>query len=369
MAATIVTRALAPRATTWLAPAAAAIGLWSLAPTLAALATTVPPLQLTALCMVAAWAVTAPLQAWQRRGRQSAGPMSLVTLLTAAALMPGAVGFYLAALRHVPAAEAALIAYTWPLLFTVTVELLTTRRIRPGVLAGCVIAFGGAAAVMQPEGGAAIGVQVGHGLALASGLCWVGFSLLARQAGSGLNASMAHVFALAAALSLLGHGLVETALWPLPAELMIWIALIGAGPYGLAFVCWQAALRHGPGAVVGTLAYSVPVLSTGVLIAAGMAAFDWRLPLAAVAVALGCLLSLPRSPRQSSQETARPRRMARVTHCTRSLQAAALRAALPVIHICRLAILTLILVRRAAHTARGRGRRGGLQPFTLRRAF
>lgn len=282
----------------WLLPACVAIALWSLAPTLAALASRVPPLQLTALCMAVACAASAPLL--RQAGTVDASPAAvpLRQLLAAAALVMGAVAFYLAALRHVPAAEAALVAYTWPLFLTIAVELITTGRVRPGVVAGCVMAFGGAAALLQPDDGMALQPDPGHGLALASGLCWVGFSLLARRGQASLNRAMARVFALAAALALAGHVVLETALWPIPGDVMAWIVFIGVGPYGLAFVFWQLAVQRGPGAVVGTLAYSVPVLSTIVLIVAGMAAFDWRLPLAGLAVAGGCLLGAgPRLPR------------------------------------------------------------------------
>jgi drug/metabolite transporter (DMT)-like permease len=38
--------------------------------------------------------------------------------------------------------------------------------------------------------------------------------------------------------------------------------LMGLGPFGIAFYCWDVALRYGDSRVLGALAYLTPVLST-----------------------------------------------------------------------------------------------------------
>ena len=67
-----------------------------------------------------------------------------------------------------------------------------------------------------------------------------------------------------------------------------WLAL---SLYGLAMAAWDLALRKGPTALVGSLAYAVPVLAALFLVLAGIAAPDWRLSLAAVLVVLGSLVA------------------------------------------------------------------------------
>ena len=64
---------------------------------------------------------------------------------------------------------------------------------------------------------------------------------------------------------------------------------LGLGPYGVAMVAWDKALRWGHASLVGSLAYGVPVLAALLLVIAGMSVLDWRLPTAAVLVVVGCL--------------------------------------------------------------------------------
>ncbi|WP_340638737.1 hypothetical protein [Vreelandella lionensis] len=54
-------------------------------------------------------------------------------------------------------------------------------------------------------------------------------------------------------------------------------------------VAWDKALRFGQASLVGSLAYGVPILAALLLVLAGVSVFDWRLPTAALLVAVGCL--------------------------------------------------------------------------------
>lgn len=279
-----------------LLPAAAAVMLWSLAPVLADLATRIPALQLTAMCLGVAALATWPAAriGWGRtraripRGIAAFGPL----------LVLGAVGFYFVALRRAPAAEAALIAYTWPVLFVVAAELATYRRVGAPALAGSALAFGGAAIVLAPGSVSGLPAWDGYLFAFGSGSCWAAFSLLARGQRQPLAAVMPRLFAIAALWAAIGHVLLEVTLWPLPVGLMLSIAAIGAGPYGFAFLLWDAALRGGRSTTIGTLAYAVPVLSTLLLIVTGSAVADLELALAAAAVVAGsAVASRKRLPR------------------------------------------------------------------------
>lgn len=212
--------------------------------------------------------------------------------------MLGAVGFYFVALRRAPAAEAALIAYTWPVLFVVAAELAAHRRVGAPALAGSALAFGGAAIVLAPGSVTGLPAWDGYLFAFGSGSCWAALSLLARGQRQPLAAVMPRLFAIAALWAAIGHVLLEATLWPLPVGLMLSIAAIGAGPYGFAFLLWDAALRGGRSTTIGTLAYAVPVLSTLLLIVTGSAVADLELALAAAAVVAGsAVASRNRLPR------------------------------------------------------------------------
>ena len=279
-------------------PAAVAVGLWSLAPVLAELARAVPPLQLTAMVVAVATVATWPVGRLLGKRRDDLGAVPMHTWVAGPLLVLGAIGFYFVALRLAPAAEAALVTYTWPILFVIVAELVQVRRVRIHSVAGTALAFGGAAIMLlRPAGGMGDPSWAGYACAFASGTCWAAFSLLARQQPVPLAGIMARLFALAGLWALTGHALVERTLWSLPSDEIASVALIGLGPYGLAFVAWDAALRRGRSATVGTLAYAVPILSALLLIAAGMASLDWRLVVAALAVATGCAVASRRPAR------------------------------------------------------------------------
>ena len=54
---------------------------------------------------------------------------------------------------------------------------------------------------------------------------------------------------------------------------MQWLAILGLGlgPVGLAFYVWDYGVKHGDIRLLGVAAYAAPVLSTLILIAAGVA--------------------------------------------------------------------------------------------------
>lgn len=91
--------------------------------------------------------------------------------------------------------------------------------------------------------------------------------------------------AVATCASLIMEG---TFIMPQGETLLAGIAL-GLGPYGIAMVAWDKALRFGQASLVGSLAYGVPILAALLLVLAGVSVFDWRLPTAALLVVVGCL--------------------------------------------------------------------------------
>lgn len=272
-----------------IAAAIFAVVLWGIAPVLVEIAEQLPPLELAALCLAAAAATTAPAT---RQGRYH-GPPPVKVWLLAPPLIVGALAFYFAALRLAPPAHAALVTYTWPVMFVIAAELCSRGRLRPAVITGVALAFAGAALVLSGQAGGGLnGIPwIGYGSAVASGLCWAAFSLLASRADRPLGPCLPRLFGLAVLWAAVGHALVEHTVWPPSPEVAGWVLLIGAGPYGIAFVAWDRALRLGPPATVGSLAYAVPIISATLLVVTGAAAPEWRLPVAAAAVMAGCVIA------------------------------------------------------------------------------
>ncbi len=199
---------------------------------------------------------------------------------------------YFSALRLAPAAEAGLIAYLWPLLIVLLSGLLPGEKLRGGHLVGGLLGFAGAALIIA-GGGAGFDPAAlpGYGLALLCALTWSGYSVLSRVLGSAPTSSVA-VFCLGTAILSGGlHLAFETPQWPDSG--LGWAAAIGLGlgPVGLAFYVWDIGVKHGDIQVLGTSAYAAPLLSTLVLVIAGVTAPSWGLAFAAFLITGGAVLA------------------------------------------------------------------------------
>lgn len=273
-----------------------AVMLWASAPLLVATAHSIPPFQLTTIALISGAIAVLPMSLRGRHRRQSvriSWKWKLVIFGLVPLLVLGAVGAYLIGLGMAPTAEASLITYTWPVMFILISQWLFHRRIALPVIAGALIAFSGAALLLAPEAlnNGFSGNMAGYGLALLAGVCWALYSWICQATPVAIAPVMPGLFLLAGA----GAAAAETVsgsatVLPSGTALAAGVAL-GLGPYGLAMVAWDLALRKGPTALVGSLAYAVPVLAALFLVLAGIAAPDWRLPLAALLVVLGSLVA------------------------------------------------------------------------------
>ncbi|MDW4499798.1 EamA family transporter [Sulfitobacter sp. D35] len=208
---------------------------------------------------------------------------------------------YFSALRLAPAAEAGLIAYLWPLLIVVFSGLLPGERVRGGHLAGAATGFAGAALIIS---GGSTGFQpqyaAGYGIAFLCALTWSSYSVLSRRAGDAPTATVA-VFCLAAAcLSLPLHLLFEETVWPVGAQGWMSLALLGLGPVGLAFFVWDIGVKRGDIQLLGTASYAAPLLSTLVLVGAGVAAPSPSLAISALLITGGAVIAARASLKRPS---------------------------------------------------------------------
>ncbi|MGJ8618186.1 MAG: aromatic amino acid exporter YddG [Sulfitobacter sp.] len=199
---------------------------------------------------------------------------------------------YFSALRLAPAAEAGLIAYLWPLMIVLFSGLLPGEVLRKGHVLGALLGFAGAALIIT-GGGTGFSNQhlPGYALAVLCALTWSGYSVLSRRVGAVPTASVA-VFCLAsAALSLPLHLMFEDTI--LPATTLGWAAIagLGLGPVGLAFYVWDIGVKQGDIQLLGTASYAAPLLSTIVLVIAGVAAPSYTLLWAAILITGGAIVA------------------------------------------------------------------------------
>ncbi|MCG6659072.1 EamA family transporter [Halomonas campisalis] len=286
----------APRVvrSTWHGAGAAglAVVFWALVPLLVEQAGELPPLRLSALALLAGALGTLPM-ARRRRHRDTTltGAQRLAIYLGIPLLMAGAVGASFAAFTRAPTAEAALILYTWPVLFLLASRRLALGRLPITTLAGGLLAFAGAALLVAPQAlaGGVSGAWGGYLLALAAALCWALYSLASQVPAWRLATRMPHLLLIASTV-VGGASLALEGVSALPSAATLQVAAaLGLGPYGLAMLAWSRAMHDPQAHRLGNLAHAVPVLATLFLVLAGIAVPDWRLPLAALLVAAGSI--------------------------------------------------------------------------------
>jgi drug/metabolite transporter (DMT)-like permease len=169
--------------------------------------------------------------------------------------------------------------------------LLPGERLRPLHIAGALIAFSGAGLIVA--GGAQFNSAslYGYTLALACAFTWSGYSVLSRRLGDIPTASVA-VFCIATAiLSAAAHMALEITVWPETKLAWFSILALGLGPVGAAFYVWDIGVKQGDIQLLGTASYAAPLLSTVVLILAGVAEFRAVLLICAALIALGAGLA------------------------------------------------------------------------------
>ena len=200
--------------------------------------------------------------------------------------------FYFSALRLAPAAEAGLIAYLWPLLIVLFSGLLPNERLKRGHILGGLVGFAGAAIIVtQGDAQFEQGAVLGYGLALLCAITWSSYSVMSRRLGQTPTSSVA-IFCIATAiLSGIAHKALETTIWP--TDTITWLAIIGlgVGPVGLAFFVWDVGVKHGDIQLLGVASYAAPLLSTFVLVFAGIAELTWALFLASALITFGAVLA------------------------------------------------------------------------------
>lgn len=269
-----------------------AVLLWSLLALFTVGSAPTPPLLLNAICF-SIGGTLGLIWTWRSGGLRQLRAVSWKVYAFGTVGLFGYHALYFSALRMAPAAEAGLIAYLWPLLIVLFSGLLPGEQLRPGHLIGASLGFAGAALIIT--GGGSAGFQIdhlpGYALALLCAVTWSGYSVLSRRLGETPTSSVAVFCVLTAIASWLLHfGLEETVFPDTPLSWASTLAL-GIGPVGLAFYVWDIGVKQGDIQILGTSSYAAPLLSTLVLVVAGIAMPTWTLAIAALLITGGAALA------------------------------------------------------------------------------
>ncbi|MCK8464630.1 EamA family transporter [Aliiroseovarius sp. S1339] len=277
-----------------------AVLLWSLLALFTVGTVPVPPFQLAAMAFLIGGSVGLVWIGW-------AGNLGALRRVGWRVYLFGTLGLfgyhalYFSALRIAPAAEAGLIAYLWPLLIVLFSGLLPGEQLRPLHIIGALVSFVGAAIiVLGGSSGFSADALPGFGLAFLCALTWSGYSVLSRRLGNTPTASVVVFCLLTAVLATGAHLTWEVTAWPVDA--LGWAAVLGLGlgPVGLAFYVWDIGVKLGDIQLLGVASYSAPLLSTLILIVAGVAEPRLSLILAGLLITVGAVMAARASSAQSA---------------------------------------------------------------------
>lgn len=269
----------------------AAVLLWSSLAPLTAMARGIPPFELLAATFGIGYLCG---QIWLRTrdGRSSLRkpryPYSFSCCATAALF--GYHALYFLAVSLAPPAQACLVAYLWPLLMVLLLAASNgVDRVRPAQLVGAALGFAGTGLVVLSGDGDHIRHPYrAFGLlaALCCALIWSSYSVFNRRFREVPSEAMIDICGLVAVIGCGAHLLVDShTVLPVGSQWLA-IAALGAGPVGLSFLAWDYATKHGHVAMLGTVSYAAPVLSTLQLVVLGYASASLDL-LAASALVVG----------------------------------------------------------------------------------
>ena len=248
--------------------ALALILLWASLATLGVSLRHVPPFLLTGLGLLVGSLVALPLS----RGRWSDWKVPLPTLLVGVVGLLGYHALLFAAFQLAPPVQVNLLNYLWPLLIVVFAGLVGGVTVRAGQWAGTLLGLV-AAALLVTRGH---GLQVdrahvpGYLAALGAAVIWAAYSVLNRRFADVPTAAITVACAGVAVLGAAVHLLFERTVAPGAAQWLV-LAVMGAGPVGAAFWLWDHGTKRGDIALLGSLSYLAPLLSTLLLVISGRA--------------------------------------------------------------------------------------------------
>jgi drug/metabolite transporter (DMT)-like permease len=289
--------ALAPRSVkqrplspnTWTCIGALAIPLWATWPSLAIQTLDIPPFESLAIMFFFGWLVFNQLHRPDLADREqpSSGRSWLPAIIYGLALAGGDACFILATHR-IPAAQANLISYLWPVMIVVFGAVIGLFRLRLRQVIGLALGFFGAAILIW-DGRISMSLA-GIGLALTSGVCWAAYCIFRLTWKQPTGNLLARGCAIATVLCALLHVLLEPTMIPSVGAFAA-TAVAGMIPLALGNYVWDEGLRHGDGHLLAVMAYATPLCSALLLASIGAASLTWNLLAGAIVIALAGFLS------------------------------------------------------------------------------
>ncbi|RZA33839.1 MAG: EamA family transporter [Lysobacteraceae bacterium] len=270
-----------------------AILLWSSLALLTTATEGLPPFQVLALGFgfAGVFGLVRTLLRGSAGWRELRQPWQALALTTTALF--GYHALYFIALKHAPAVEANLLNYLWPLLIVLFAALLPGVRVRGIQVIGTLLGLAGAVVLVTRGSSLAVEPRYlpGYLAALSAAVIWAAYSVLNRRHATVPSAAITLACVLVSLSGAAVHLGFEQTVAPTATQWAV-LALMGLGPVGAAFLLWDHGTKHGDIAVLGSLSYLAPLLSTLLLVVAGQALPHWSQALAIGLLLLGAWLSV-----------------------------------------------------------------------------
>jgi drug/metabolite transporter (DMT)-like permease len=218
--------------------------------------------------------------------RTSTRWLSRLPAIACAVGLSGSNAFHILATHYIPAAEANLISYLWPVEIVAAGAVLGLFRLRVRQIIGLGLGFAGAVVLMA--GGKLSLSGTGVGLAVLSGLSWSAYCVFRLE----WPFEPAHnVLGTGCAISTALCAVLHFALEPTVAPSLGAAAAVGVVPLALGNFVWDEGFRRGDSQLLAVLAYATPLCSALLLGALGLASLTWGLLVGAVVIVTAGVLS------------------------------------------------------------------------------
>ncbi|WP_414829921.1 DMT family transporter [Alteromonas sp. H39] len=237
-----------------------AIFMWGLLATLSVSTSAIPSFQLLFICFFVSFLLLLVKRMIGGTPLFSLPTLSAGQWLVQVGSLFGFHWCYFQAIRLAPAIEVSLIAYLWPLLLGIFVANSGNRLL---ALAGGAIGFTGTTLLLLNNGD--VGFEArhvpGYLLAATCALIWSGYSWFLSASHSNVD-DIGWVSLAVAILALVFHGFTEATHWDLTAGQWLSALLLGLGPVGGAFYLWDIGMKQGNRAMLASLSFTTPVISS-----------------------------------------------------------------------------------------------------------
>lgn len=248
-----------------------------------------PALECQAIAFFCGWLVLTRLEALTSAA--PASRKSFVPWIPALIFALGESGsgvFHLLATHYIPAAEANLICYLWPVEIVAVAALLGIFKLYRRQVVGLTLGLAGAAILV---GGRSVTLSYsGIGLALLSGLSWTLYCVFRLKWTPPSTRVVSRGLALSALLCAALHFALEPTVRPSAGGLAS-AAAVGIVPAALGNWVWDQGFRRGDRQLLAIMAYATPLCGAILLAMLGWEPFTVRLLAGGIVIVLAGILS------------------------------------------------------------------------------